>query len=154
MPPQNAFDPGTAAQDKDFLNASSADKVKYLSAMDANFAKASPAEQRGYIAHLSMSMQAPALDAATNPERQGAVGSILSDIGGFAKGAATLSANAMIPGVTQLIPAPIRQKLGIPSMNPIDQAKQMAADYQRRKQAGYNLPYRLGAPIAEAVGAN
>src|SRR5438552_5880686 len=59
MPPQNAFDPGTAAQDKDFLNASLVDKTKYLSAMDANFAKASPAEQRGYIAHLAMNMQFP-----------------------------------------------------------------------------------------------
>ncbi len=154
MPPQTGFDPSSAAQDKDFLNASSADKVKYLSAMDQDFAKASPQDQRNYIAHLSMSMQAPALDAFTAPPRQGAVGSILSDIGGLAKGAATLSANAMIPGVTQLIPEPVRQKLGIPSMNPITQGKQMVADYKRRKEAGYNLPYRIGAPVAEQLGTN
>ena len=75
------------------------------------------------------------------------------DLQGMAKGLATTAVNGL-PG-NELLPDSIRKAAGIgPSRDIIGQGEQMRTDWERRKAAGYSAPYRVTAPVAEAVGAN
>ena len=78
---------------------------------------------------------------------------VATDLGGMAKGLATTAVNAL-PG-NELIPDSVRNEAGIgPARDVIGEGEQMAADYQKRKAAGYSMPYRVAAPVAEAAGVN
>ena len=148
--PQAGFDPGAIARDNDFLKATPADKIAYLSAQDPEFAKASRADQIGYIQHLVGQMQ----PVNEGPPKPGFMSTALSDLGGMAKGLYNTVVNNAIPEST-LVPQSIRSKIGLaPPPDPMAQGQQMREDFARRKQEGYNLAYRLGAPVAEQLGAN
>lgn len=62
--PDDQYDLSQVVNDQDFLNAPMAKKIAYLSAHDADFAKATPQKQGGYINHLLGN------DQETNFEKQ------------------------------------------------------------------------------------
>jgi len=81
--------------------------------------------------------------------------SLLSDIGGIAKGVAGTAITGAIPG-SELIPDSVREKVGLPAQpDPLTEGQRVISDFRQRKQAGYSLPYRITAPVAEnALGVN
>lgn len=92
------------------------------------------------------------VDQPADTYRGGFLPTVGSDIWGATKGLVGLGATAVLRGMglntTQM------QNLGFTPVNPAQPILDARQEWAARKAAGYNLPYRLAAPIPEIAGTN
>ena len=163
--------PEELQQDQDFLKATPAEQIKYLSQTDADFAKAHPDEQAAYLAHITNqpmqekpkaepgtlskigSMVANRAGIPATPEDVSEAGSALgSDLGGMVKSIPSMIWKTSAPGM-----AVEGMKKGVTGMRALRSGQQTPEQQheEEQKKAGYGTMYRkLATPLAEGIGVN
>lgn len=131
---------------------------------DPEFRKLKPLVQKSVLKKLGVSddMQTKLLlklgrekIASQTPEpKHGGFSAFMSDAAGAVTGIAK-GALGTVPGM-ELIPEKYREPLGIhtPMESGMESAAQLPEDWRARRAAGYSVPYRLLAPVAEQNGVN